>query len=497
MRKKIIDLYCSFVKWFFGKKKHPAEVFAYVGAFVGGILLLGQLITSNTTNQLTRRGQLDNRFIEANNLLTSDNLSTQISGVYALHQIAKEASKDNAQKGYVAVIKDIFCSVIRENSITNKKDTIYNYKRVSLFQTIINVLLKDKFKYTLQKEDIIDLSGSNLNWCNLSNASAGIGKIDFRRFHSNKINLFDVDLSYADLSHADLSYSHFEGIILINTNFEEADLDHLIIDSAIMLYDINLKNTNLAYLKCRNTKLYKINFEGADMSFADLEGITLCYSNLEKVSLWKANLKNSNLSYTQLKGALLIETHLEGADFSGADLEGVDLSESFIDKRTIFEGTIHKGKTIEEIKKYKPSKWIKKRKIPDELESELFQQKMNSFIKRADSLMNDMFPQRQQQRYDNGQRKGVINDGNWMILYYKNGKIMAEGQCEKNMPQGEWTVYDTIGRTIGIGNYLNGKENGKWIEFDENGNVKREALFENGEKVKESLSLNQDSIYIK
>ena len=45
------------------------------------------------------KAQLDNRFIEANNFLASNDISANVAGIYALHQIAIDASKFSDLKG--------------------------------------------------------------------------------------------------------------------------------------------------------------------------------------------------------------------------------------------------------------------------------------------------------------------------------------------------------------------------------------------------------------
>ena len=56
------------------------------------------------------------------------------------------------------------------------------------------------------------------------------------------------------------------------------------------------------------------------------------------------------------------------------------------------------------------------------------------------------------------------------VLYYKNKPFSGFGYLtDENGNKGE-------------GNYVNGKRDGKWVDFDENGNIESKEYWCNGEK---------------
>lgn len=99
---------------------------------------------------------------------------------------------------------------------------------------------------------------------------------------------------------------------------------------------IDLRNTNLKYIKLAGSSLRDVNFQGANLSGADLLHSDLSEANLSgtdlsrayilAADLSRANLRDAHLYYTDLRSADLSEASISGADFSGADLRQADLS---------------------------------------------------------------------------------------------------------------------------------------------------------------------------
>jgi len=325
---------------FFGGTKSPSDILKYIGTVCGAIIVIGTLYETSQTNNLTRKGQLDNRFIEANNLLASDNVSANIAGIYALYQIAIEASNDETQLGYVQVVKDILSATIRENSKI-ENDTTYTTKPVAVFQTIIDVLLKTTFDYsTIGAENRLILSSYDED-------NAGFTAT----FSSEPI----IDLHNSVLNHCDL------GFILPPPNKRRGVKINL---RGCFLYESVLINSSL-----KNVDLSESFLGRAKLDFADLEKANFKRAYLSEARLWAVNLDSANLSYAflqaDLKGASLKGTDLDFADLKGADLtnahlEYTDFSRTYLDENTNFKGTIHEGKSIEEIKTYKPPHSMKK-----------------------------------------------------------------------------------------------------------------------------------------
>ena len=211
----------QFLKVFFGNAKYtPAEMLKYIGIICGAFIVLGTMQTGNKTNQLTlesnkltRKGQLDNRFVESSKLIASNNTSEILSGIYALHQIAVEASKDEEMNGYVKVINDILCAYIRENSIIEIDKAHYVYKVIKtenlkpqiVIQTIIDLLFNiddeiyQNYLSDLSHSVLIDISLSDKILCN----------VDFQHSWFQNVRCFKSLLKNINFDYSYFNYSNF------------------------------------------------------------------------------------------------------------------------------------------------------------------------------------------------------------------------------------------------------------------------------------------------
>lgn len=80
-------------------------------------------------------------------------------------------------------------------------------------------------------------------------------------------------------------------------------------------------------------------------------------------------------------------------------------------------------------------------------------------------------------------------EGKWKY-FYENGKIKAEGNYVSNQEQGQWTFYYNNGNVEQKGEYKNGKYNGLWTWYYENNSVKKEENYYNGKEEGESIEYN-------
>jgi uncharacterized protein YjbI with pentapeptide repeats len=93
---------------------------------------------------------------------------------------------------------------------------------------------------------------------------------------------------------ADLSHAQLQGLSLWSADLREADLNHA-------------------------------SLQGADMDHARLRGANLRHAKLHAASLWQANLRDADLSYAGLQRAKLDHADLSGANLHHADLTGASL----------------------------------------------------------------------------------------------------------------------------------------------------------------------------
>lgn len=65
-------------------------------------------------------------------------------------------------------------------------------------------------------------------------------------------------------------------------------------------------------------------------------------------------------------------------------------------------------------------------------------------------------------------KRGIVS----VIGYFENGEINYKGNYIKGVRQGEWTYWNVDGRIFFKGTYTNGNQNGKWIRYFPDGEMK-------------------------
>ena len=89
---------------------------------------------------------------------------------------------------------------------------------------------------------------------------------------------------------------------------------------------------------------------------------------------------------------------------------------------------------------------------------------------------------------DEGKYRGSLKngkrDGFWLV-YYDNGQLKAKGHFRNGIQEGYWESYWDNGQLFTKGNSKNGKQEGFWEWFNEDGTVDTEltGTYKNGVKV--------------
>ena len=85
----------------------------------------------------------------------------------------------------------------------------------------------------------------------------------------------------------------------------------------------------------------------------------------------------------------------------------------------------------------------------------------------------------------NGSIKNGKAEGEW-THYYENGQLMSTGNYKNGKQEGEWFVYYGNGQLMYKGNYKNDKKEGEWVHYSKNGNLNKEwsETFKNGYKIR-------------
>ncbi|MEA5509740.1 serine/threonine-protein kinase [Crocosphaera sp. UHCC 0190] len=101
------------------------------------------------------------------------------------------------------------------------------------------------------------------------------------------------------------------------------------------LNELNLAKAFLPGINCYESKLSRVNLQGAELSRADLGRADLSQASMKNANLSEAYLGYANLDGADLRGANLCGANLKYANLQGANLCGVDLSSAQVTEAQI------------------------------------------------------------------------------------------------------------------------------------------------------------------
>ncbi len=197
-----------------------------------------------------------------------------------------------------------------------------NFWKTDLSGVDFTVTSKKSYHGTIFKE--ANLSNSNFEGVSLSPKQVfssefkNVEKDVIEGEHSDGLSLFRNlgFMGYID----DVGYIGLENIHIIST---EVHGDDLIVK---FVFFNNFAHANLENASFKNTGLWFVDFNSANLTNADLSG---------------ADLRNSSLNNADLSNANLQGVDLSGTDLSGTDLSGANLSDVIYDQNTILKCVNH------------------------------------------------------------------------------------------------------------------------------------------------------------
>ena len=171
------------------------------------------------------------------------------------------------------------------------------------------------------------LTGANLSAANLTNATANGAQL-------NSANLTGATLSYTDLDNANVTGANLTGTDLTTaqvTGLQSGSITGTpVLPSGWVIYNgylagpyANLTGADLAGLTETQGVLGGANLTNANLTDASLPSADLIGSNLTGSDLAGADLADSSLTQTNLTDANLTNANLDGAYFSSTTLTGV------------------------------------------------------------------------------------------------------------------------------------------------------------------------------
>jgi uncharacterized protein YjbI with pentapeptide repeats len=310
---------------------------------VGGAAVLVGLYFTWSSIEVSREGQVTERFTRAIDQLGSDKIEIRVGGIHALEQIARNSERDHWPT------MEVLTAYVREKApwptekaLSLKDDQPKRSLKKTMglipqqlspkpsvdIQAVLTVLGRRNRAYEKGREQW--LRQLDLNWTDLRGAV-------FWGAHLEGANLQGAHLDGADLRHAaftaaDFEDAHLEGAILQGTRLEGANFRRAYLDTAIVemaqlegadMTEVRLRGADLSAANLKHAHLGGAHMERAELDGAYLEGTSFDGAQLEGANFWGAQLKGASLSDAQLKGANFEKARLDGAYLWGANLQGV------------------------------------------------------------------------------------------------------------------------------------------------------------------------------
>ncbi len=264
----------------------------------GGLVVLGLWINNRRVAEQTRqnnineKGQINSRFKDAATLLDSGSVSSMLSGVYALHQIALESSVgDERQRGYVKIIHEILSAFVRENTekIVNKEEGtewLINKKPTIVIQTIMTVLFKNnEFVYSDLMTDLSHCIFEDIDLDQAHIENVDFTKTKFIRTSAKECSFISCYMDNAFVEQTDFSNTRFEKVVfdnshIHNSTFEESQFDQC------DLWDTIIADTSFNKAKFKNVDFQNTIFE----ENVDFRNTVLEQYSLEEIRTQSAEL---------------------------------------------------------------------------------------------------------------------------------------------------------------------------------------------------------------
>jgi uncharacterized protein YjbI with pentapeptide repeats len=266
-------------------------------AIAGAVLAAGAAATWRTV-QVTREGQITERFTRAIDQLGSKSLDVRLGGIYALERIAKDSSADRGP------VMEVLTAYVRENAAYLRGLDTSNGS--------------DASPDTSSEDDASQNAPPEIPW-RLATDVQAILTIIARRDPRADPPRFAINLRGADLERANLQWAYLGDANLFGANLVDATLVGTVLEGA-HLEDADLRGADLM-----GAILWNADLTGARLEGARLRGGRIADAHLVDTSLRNASLKDADLRGADLRGASadVTTTWPEGFNARRAGVEGL------------------------------------------------------------------------------------------------------------------------------------------------------------------------------
>jgi uncharacterized protein YjbI with pentapeptide repeats len=252
---------------------------------IGGLLLIAGVVATWRQVQVSREGQITERFTRAMEHLGSETADVRLGGIYALERIARNSEMDRA------TITEILVAFVRghaswpagspvspEPHPTPAVDRQLRWLRDRAPDVQAAMLVLGR-RPRSRDEERVDL-----------------GTVDLRRSRLTRARMSGVRMRHANLADA-----WMREIYLEHGDLEDTDLRLT-----------NLSEGHLTGAVLRHAYLDDANVRGAHLGGADLTATRLCRADLRDADLRRARLHHADLRGADLRGAQLDHAELAG-----------------------------------------------------------------------------------------------------------------------------------------------------------------------------------------
>ena len=261
---------------------------------VGLAVLVGLFFTWRQL-QVSRQGQVTDRYTRAIEQLGRDSPELRVGGIYALERIARDSATDRL------TIVEVLATFIRLRSAlspgTDKRQRPPDLaaKLAAARSMATSARLRDRAPH-------------------IQAAITVLGRMPDADQRSRgllaRVDLTGSDLGYSDLAGADLHYSDLSDSFLLGADLRGADL------TGVWFVHAMLEGTRLHQADLRTAVLWQARLAGADLRATDLTA--------------------ADFTGARLHGARLDLADLRGADFTAADLASATFHGAVADDTTIW-----------------------------------------------------------------------------------------------------------------------------------------------------------------
>ena len=80
-----------------------------------------------------------------------------------------------------------------------------------------------------------------------------------------------------------------------------------------------------------------------------------------------------------------------------------------------------------------------------------------------------------------GSLKNGKKEGSW-VEYFDNGQLVSKGEYKNGKEEGSWISYWKNGQLFSKGDFKDGKEEGSWVRYHDNGQLFSKGDYKNGKR---------------